>query len=116
VSEIVVRDAKLEDARAIAQVRNRTWQVAYVHIFPAEQLETTSEDRAEEWWRAAIENPAPQSHTLVADDAGEVVGFASLGLTRDELEDPERVGELFAIYVSSEAWGEGLDVRSWPRL
>jgi GNAT superfamily N-acetyltransferase len=42
----------------------------------------------------------------VAEQAGEVVGFAHLGPARDEpLED---LGELYAIYVLPDAWGGGV--------
>jgi GNAT superfamily N-acetyltransferase len=35
-------------------------------------------------------------------------GFAAVGPTRDEDQNPERVGEVRAIYVLPDAWGTGL--------
>lgn len=45
----------------------------------------------------------PGTAVFVAEDAGDVVGFASLGACRDD----EGVGELFAIYVLPRRWGTG---------
>ena len=103
-----VRDATPADAEAILRVRNTTWQVAYAHVFPREQLAAMSEDpRAANWaswWRGVIEDPASRAHTFVAEEAGEIVAFAHLGAER---EDPS-IGELYAIYVLPEAWGRSI--------
>ena len=63
----------------------------------------STRERREEFWRSAIESPAARSRTLVAEEDGAVVGFASLGSDRD---DP-RIGELYAIYVLPQRWGVG---------
>lgn len=106
VSAPLVRDATAEDAAGIAHVRTRTWQAAYVHVFPAEQLATLTRETGLDWWRRAIAEPFPHMHTLVAEVEGGVAGFASLGAAREEPE-PE-TGELFAIYVLPEASGGGV--------
>lgn len=104
-----VRAARPEDAGAIARIHIRTWQVAYAHVFPAEGLDQLSDglDRRIGFWRGIIESPPPRSRTLVADVDDVVVGFASVGPTREDDLDPENAGELYAIYVSPEAWGKG---------
>lgn len=56
------------------------------------------------WWRGVIEEPAPGSHTLVAEEAGEVVAFAHVGAERAD----ETPGGLCAIYVQPEARGRGI--------
>src|SRR5712691_9325747 len=63
---------------------------------------------AEQPGRGVIESPAPNAHTLVADQGREVVGFASLGRVLDEESEPEHVGELYTIYVLPDAWGRGV--------
>ena len=55
-----------------------------------------------------IADPPPRTHTLVADEAGTVTGFALLGPARGEPDDSEGVGELFAIYVLPDASGRGI--------
>jgi ribosomal protein S18 acetylase RimI-like enzyme len=104
----VVRAATPEDARGIARVRTRTWQYAYAHLFSAEQLASISEDAGAEWWERMLGDPAPHMHALVSEGRDGVNGFASVGVTRDEQENPERVGELFTIYVLPEASGRGV--------
>ncbi len=107
--EIVVRDAVPEDAEGIARVHVRTWQAAYTHIFTAERLgglSATLQARAD-FWRRAIGARQSRSHTLVAQAADGLVGFASVGQARDEDLDAGQVGELYAIYVLPEASGKG---------
>jgi GNAT superfamily N-acetyltransferase len=47
-------------------------------------------------------------HTVVVDDEDAVAGFADFGPSHDPEADPERVAELYAIYVLPEAWGRGV--------
>jgi ribosomal protein S18 acetylase RimI-like enzyme len=99
----VVRPATPADAEAIARVHVRTWQGAYVHVFPAHRLASISLERRAEFWRSALPG-APAA--LVAEVNGEVVGFASLGPSNDE--DGDGVGELYAIYVEPAHWDAGV--------
>jgi ribosomal protein S18 acetylase RimI-like enzyme len=108
VSELRVRDARRGDARAIAHVHTRTWQEAYAHVFPAERLAGLVEEHRAEQWRGWIESPRPRTETIVAEEGGEVVGFAHVGPARDPEALPELEGELYAIYVLPEAWGRGV--------
>jgi GNAT superfamily N-acetyltransferase len=103
---LVVRTARPEDADAIARVHIRSWQRAYSHAFSAEALESLGEthERRAERWRSTTKDPAPRSHTLVAEADDEVVGFAFVAPARDE---HEQCGELYMIYVAPEAWGRG---------
>jgi GNAT superfamily N-acetyltransferase len=109
VSEANVREALVDDARAIAKVHTRTWQLAYDHVFPTERLAGIVEERRAEQWHEIIREPEARSHTLVATEVeGEkVVGFASCGPSRDPSADAETVGELYAVYVLPEVWGRG---------
>ena len=43
-----VRRARLDDARAIADVHARTWQGAYEHVFGAERLAVGVDPRGRE--------------------------------------------------------------------
>ena len=97
-----VRLATAEDADEIARVQERGWQAAYRHVFPVEQL-----DRGGfiyPWrWRERLLPPPRGWTTFVAERDGSVIGFASVGPSRDEL----GLGELFAIYVDPDAWSTG---------
>lgn len=103
-----MRAATGADARAILDVRARSWQVAYAHVFPAAELEqqVTSTGERTGRWKELIEAPAPRTHTIVAEQAGEIVGFAHVGPARGD--SAHDVGELYAIYVQPDAWGAGI--------
>ncbi len=99
----MVRDAQLEDAAAIVRVRTRGWQKAYAQVFPADELRGMPLDGSLDWWSQLLHEAPPRTTTLVAEVHGAVVGFASMGPARGE-----SAGELYAIYVDPEHWGDGL--------
>jgi GNAT superfamily N-acetyltransferase len=102
----MVRDARPEDAGAIARVHTRSWQVGYAHAFPAEALASISMERRRENMARWISSERPRSAVLVAETDGTVVGFASVGPSRDPDSGP--AGELYAIYVEPASWGAGI--------
>jgi GNAT superfamily N-acetyltransferase len=102
----MVRDARREDAAAIARAHTRSWQVAYAHAFPAEALAGISVERRTEWWAEWLPASRPRAAILVAEVEGEVRGFASVGAAREEQD--QELGELYAIYVDPDHWGAGL--------
>jgi GNAT superfamily N-acetyltransferase len=101
----VVRDARPQEAYAIARVHTRSWQVGYAHAFPAEALASISAERRADRWADRLRAPQPRTALLVAEADGEVCGFAALGPAR---ESRARVGELYAIYVDPDHWGTGV--------
>ena len=96
-----IRPVTEDDALAIETIRVRGWRTAYRHVFPAADLDALP--IAPERWRARIAVPPPGWATIVCEDDGDVVGFASTGPSRDE----DELGELYAIYVDPEAWSTG---------
>src|SRR3954470_8907383 len=97
-----VRTATAADAAAIAGVQEAGWQVAYRHIFPVAELERGGFIQADRW-RGRLADPPPGWSTFVVERDGVVVGFASVGPSRDE----RGIGELYAIYVDPGAWSTG---------
>jgi GNAT superfamily N-acetyltransferase len=96
-----IRRAHADDADAIERVRVRGWQVAYRHVYPADELDALPLDGSR--WRARIDVPPPGWSTFVAVENDVVVGFTVIGPSRDE----QRIGELYAIYVDPDAWSTG---------
>ena len=96
-----IRPAGQEDALAIETIRVQGWQAAYRHVFPAAELDALPIDP--ERWRSRIAVPPPGWTTIVCEDDGTIVGFASTGPSRDE----DDLGELYAIYVHPDAWSTG---------
>ncbi len=74
-----------------------TWQAAYAHALPPEQLQALSVEEA-------VERHRSRPPTFVAERGGEILGFVAVGSSRD----PGTGGELFAIYVHPEHWGTGV--------
>jgi GNAT superfamily N-acetyltransferase len=101
-----IRDATLDDARAIAEVHVASWRWAYPGLMPDELLAELSVDEREK--RMLVQLKGPDTTVLVAEmeDTG-IVGFASMGPSRDD--DAEHLaGELYAIYLLHSATGSGV--------
>lgn len=95
-----VRRAAVADAAAIADVHTRSWQAAYEQIFGQERLAGIDAAARRAAWERAIESG---ENVFFAEADGRVVGFASVGPSRE----PPGSGELYAIYVLADAWGTG---------
>jgi GNAT superfamily N-acetyltransferase len=93
----MIRPGTADDAEGVARVHVETWQAAYAHALPSEQLQALSLEEA-------VERHRRYPPTLVADVGGEIRGFVAVGASRDAGTD----GELFAIYVHPEHWGTGV--------
>ena len=103
----MIREARPEDAPAIARVHVDSWRSTYTGIVPDEHLAALSYERREQGWRDALSNPDHPSFVYVAgDEAGKVVGFASGGPEREG--HPDYKGELYAIYIFAEYQRRGL--------
>ena len=100
-----VRLAQSADALAVETIRVRGWQVAYRHILPPAELDALQIDATR--WRDRLDAPPAGWTTFVAvldtAEVDEVVGFASIGPSRDE----QGLGELYALYVEPSAWSRG---------
>ena len=96
-----VRVATAGDALRVETIRVRGWRAAYRHVLPADELDAMPIDP--ERWRPRLATPPRGWTTFVAEEDGEVVGYASVGPSRDE----RGLGELYAIYVDPERWSNG---------
>jgi GNAT superfamily N-acetyltransferase len=102
---IVLRRAEPEDALAIATVHVASWQAGYRGIFDDDFLDALRpEDRAARYDLGHDDPSRPQTTVALRD--GEIVGFATIGPSRDE--DLDNTGELMALYVEPAHWGEGI--------
>lgn len=107
---MIVRRAILEDSKAIAAIHVHSWQAAYQGIIPDEFLRALSVDQREGVWREILKGGA--SDTWVLEVQGEILGWASLGRSRDS-DAPASTGELWAIYVDPRHWRRGLGQLLW---
>jgi ribosomal protein S18 acetylase RimI-like enzyme len=99
-----IRRATGTDALGVARVHIATWRAAYRGIVPQEFLDSLDVRRRARNYTFDAAGPHDPV-TWIALDEGDVVGFVTVGLPRD---DEPRVGEVQALYVASERWRGGL--------
>jgi ribosomal protein S18 acetylase RimI-like enzyme len=75
---------------------------------PEPFLRSLSVEQRERVWRQILERH--ESDTCVADDAGEILGWANFGRSRDA-DAGATTGELWAIYVHPMHWRRGVGSR-----
>ena len=103
-----VRPAVAGDADALGRVHTAVWHEAYADLMPADFLASLDPARSAQKWRLRLEVDEPDSvvAVAVAGEAGEIVGFAAAGPTRDG--DAPTGWELYAINVLAAHHGTGL--------
>jgi ribosomal protein S18 acetylase RimI-like enzyme len=92
---MIVREATVNDAPAIAAIRNETWQINYRGIVADEYLDAMSLDDATARFAKGL--ASPDEHFFVAVSDGEVIGFSVCGAERER--GQHVLGEIYAIYV-----------------
>ncbi|BDU76584.1 dihydropteroate synthase [Mesoterricola sediminis] len=103
-----IRPALPEDAPALAHVQVASWRATYRGILPNPILEALSEPGREAAFLEAMASAPPAHRFWVLEARGAVQGFAVAGPCREPGVDPARLGEVHAIYLLPEAWGQGL--------
>jgi ribosomal protein S18 acetylase RimI-like enzyme len=82
----------------------RAWQAAYQGLMPDDYLDGLSAEQRADMWHRALDRPRGHPSVLVGERDGQVLGFAAVGPARDD----EQLGEIYAINVDPDAWGEGV--------
>jgi GNAT superfamily N-acetyltransferase len=100
---VTVRHATVEDATAIGRISVRVWQRAYRGQMPDEYLDSLRPEGRAPYWRRILSQPHDEVLVIVAEQAGAIIGFASIG----PADGPEATGELYVINVSPDHWGTG---------
>lgn len=103
-----IREARLEDASAIALVHIDAWRETYQGIIPDTYLVQLSHEKRTKQWEQTLVN----QRVYVAVSGEEVVGFAQGGANRSDA----REGELYAIYVLQASQGQGLEKALFQRI
>src|SRR5215212_9715499 len=98
-----VREARQEDATAIARVHVDSWRITYRGIVPDSFLAEMSYEDFEECWRGWLQNVGePRWAYRVAElPSGRIVGFASGG-PRQGPPYTDYAGELYTLYLLRE--------------
>ena len=99
-----IREASVDDARAVAGVHINGWRAIYRGQMPDTVLDSLDIDRRSAQWHEWI--GLRRNHTLVAD-APPVVGFCNLVAPHDSNAIPQ-IGEITAIYLEPMHWRRGI--------
>ncbi len=113
---MIVRRARIEDARAITRVHVESWRSTYAGLLPDDVLLRLSDTKHETgWWRHALGRIKQRHFVYVAEDeTGSVVGFVSGGPSRDR--ELTATGEIYALYLLDSHHGEGAGRALFLRL
>ena len=104
---MIIRKARVDDARGIAKVHLDTWKSAYRGIVPDDYLASLSSQKLERGWTKALQQVSPPEVVFVVDDPEEgIIGFARAGPCKS---DPYHyAAELQAIYILEKHQRKGL--------
>lgn len=94
---MVIRPSTMEDAAEIARVHALSWQSTYRGIVPDEFLDSIDIDNWVERHRRNMAEDPEDFVSHVAEEEGEIVGWALGGPNREEAS--EYASELFTIYL-----------------
>jgi GNAT superfamily N-acetyltransferase len=105
---VIIRDATVNDVEAIAGVQVRTWQEAYRGKVPQQHLDKMDPCRRQHAWRQILQDRGPAATLVAAEESDGAVGFIHVSPSRDPDTVPEMVGEVQALYLLPEHWGQGV--------
>ncbi|MGR6857800.1 N-acetyltransferase family protein [Bacillus halotolerans] len=98
---VTIREARLDDIKAIAKVHVDSWVTTYSGIVSAEYLNGLNYKDFEAKWKSR----SLKGVFVAEDEKGSVFGFASFGPIRSEQKGYD--GELYAIYLLEEKQRQG---------
>ena len=99
----MIRAATVLDAPEIARVHVSSWRTTYRGLLPDDFLASLDDAGYEERWKRALAESSMRVY--VAQEASEIVGFASGG--RERAGESGYSGELYAIYVMQNSQRKG---------
>ena len=105
---ITVRSAAWDDIEGMARVSVDTWRLTYKDILPKAYLERMRLIRSESQRSRMMLAQGVHHFVAIEPSAGEVVGFVSLGPTRN---GGGASGEIYELYVQNGYQGRGLGRR-----
>lgn len=107
---MVLREANQNDINGIADVHVSSWQTTYVGQVPQRYLNELSRTSSAVIWTETLTKP--KTRIIVAEDNNTIVGFVSIGPSRDQDAD-STVSEIYAIYLLETVKGRGLGRALW---
>jgi hypothetical protein len=92
VMSMTIRRALPDDAPALARLHVDSWRAAYRGLVPDSRLDGLDYDRRTVRFREQLE--AAPDQTYLIEQAGQLLGFLTLGGCRDPDVDPQITGEI----------------------
>jgi GNAT superfamily N-acetyltransferase len=105
MSRARIRPARLADAAAVAAVHLKSFRAGNGPHLPAEAVAVRMPERNLAEWQGVLAHLPERAAILVAEIDERLVGVAGAGPARDL--DPAATGELYALYVHPDVWGNG---------
>lgn len=101
---ITYRTAHSQDAKAIASLHAQSWQRHYRGIWSDAFLDGAVTENRQWVWQKRLQTPADNQHIIVAEQAGQIVGFVCVFAHENE-----KFGALLDnLHVSGELKGQGI--------
>jgi GNAT superfamily N-acetyltransferase len=105
--ELVVREARADDARAIAEVSVASRRWSYRYLVAERDLEDLSVEQTTADFADGLAKLPPGAAVFVAELNGRVVGYAYV-LPSPDADVPAETSELGSLYVTEEVAGTGV--------
>jgi GNAT superfamily N-acetyltransferase len=104
----IIRPGVPDDAPSLAEINIHNWQTAFRGVVPDAALDGLNLEAKTASFREGLAGrTTPPARVLVAEVDGRVVGFVAWGTSRDP-DVASDTGEVYAIYVRQEHWGQGI--------
>ncbi len=103
---MVIRNAIPGDVAALAKVHIESWRSAYRGLVPDSHLGCLDYERRAQQFLEMLTHNAEE--TYIVDQDREVLGFLTLGGSRDLDMDQQTTGEIWGIYLAPEQWRNGI--------
>ncbi|MGH7521642.1 MAG: GNAT family N-acetyltransferase [Gemmatimonadales bacterium] len=94
---MTLRRASPADAEAVGRIHVESWNVAYRGIMPDDVIATTDLAYRTRFW--AERTADPEWPVFVIEEEGQCVAFCQMIPTRDDDDDPRRVGHITSLHV-----------------
>lgn len=102
---VTLRPPDPGEVEDLARLHVRCWQQAYSHLLPAEYFDRVLIESRRRLWRSLLGRDPLPDRLVVAESAGQLIGFAMAGSARGS--DPARDHELFSLYLDAAEHGHG---------
>ncbi|MFC0523451.1 GNAT family N-acetyltransferase [Pontibacillus salicampi] len=103
---MVIREAQLSDAKAIANVHVSSWKSAYQHLIEQQDMQNLTLENRITLWETVLKKKINGQMVFVAEVEDHIVGFISGGKERTKNYGFD--AEIYAIYLLEDYQGKGI--------